>query len=102
VKPQAEAAHGKERRPPADTPTTGSSDVTRLHRLTPEQSAVLDCLQAAGDPLTVRQVQTRTTLMATAVRAALEALAGRDMVARLNTLVPSYTCRYPGIRMHAE
>jgi len=40
--------------------------------------------------------------MATAVRAALEALAGRDMVARLNTLVPSYTCRYPGIRMHAE
>jgi hypothetical protein len=73
-----------------------------LAQLTEEQRRILDCLQTAGSALTLRQIETKTAYSPTALEDALGGLLQQDLVARLNTLIPSYSCRYPGIRVYAE
>ena len=66
-------------------------------QLSEEQRRVLDSLHAAQSGLTSGMLQTRTGLSDAALQEALEGLIARYLVTRLNTLVPSYARRYPGI-----
>jgi hypothetical protein len=73
-----------------------------LVKLSDEQKMVLDCLQRAETGLTGKQIVARVACPAPAVEEALESLLARNLVARLNTLIPSYACKYPGVRVYAD
>jgi Fe2+ or Zn2+ uptake regulation protein len=73
-----------------------------LVQLTDEQKQVLDCLQDAGTGLTRRQIVARVSCPPSVVEDALESLVAANLVGRLNTLVPSYACKYPGVRVYTE
>jgi len=82
-----------------DGDTTSASS---LAKLTDEQKKVLDCLQQAGAGLTQKQIVARVSCPEPAVEHALDGLLAGNLVARLNTLVPSYACKYPGVRVYTE
>jgi hypothetical protein len=52
--------------------------------------------------LTAKQLVARVSCPAPAVEEALDALLGRNLVAKLNTLIPSYACKYPGVRIYED
>ena len=79
-----------------------STTVPPLVRLTDEQKLVLDCLQRADLALTQRQIALQVSCPAPIVEQALGGLVAVNLVARLNTLVPSYACKYPGVRIHSD
>jgi hypothetical protein len=62
---------------------------------------VLECLGQAGTGLTVGQLEARLPSLVN-VQAALDLLMERRLAARLNTIVPSYTCRRADAGVHAE
>jgi predicted transcriptional regulator len=70
--------------------------------LSDEQRRVLECLQKAGTGLTVKQLESRMKDAPSSLEDALARLVERQLVARLNTVIPSYACRQPGNRIHAE
>ena len=81
----------------------GESTATpSLVRLTDEQKLVFDCLKRAEVALTQRQIALQVSCPAPNVEQALTGLVAVNLVARLNTLVPSYACRYPGAHIHSE
>jgi hypothetical protein len=70
--------------------------------LSDDQRMVLDCLYKAGTGLTARQIEAKLSGSSANVQAALDGLLERDLIAKLNTVIPSFACRYPGIRLYAE
>ena len=78
------------------------ANASSLVQLTGEQKMVFDCLQEAGAGLTQRQIALRVSCPAPAVEQALAGLVTLNLVARLNTLFPSYACKYPGVRVYTE
>jgi hypothetical protein len=102
VKPHADARRQRDRQAETGSRHSDAVDPRPLAQLSKEQRQILDCLQTAGSPLTLRQLETRTACPAVALENALDGLLQRDLVARLNTLIPSYSYRYPGIRVYAE
>ena len=102
VKPQtgAQKQHGRRSDPsmnPADTvcPTLSVD-------LSDEQRRVLDCLQEAGTGLTAKQLESRLPSAPGALDGALAGLLERQLVVRLNTLIPSYACRQASSRVHVD
>jgi hypothetical protein len=89
---------------PAEEPVGGGQGevAPSLVKLSDEQKMVLDCLQRAETGLTGKQIVARVACPAPAVEEALESLLARNLVARLNTLIPSYACKYPGVRVYAD
>jgi hypothetical protein len=73
-----------------------------LVSLSEEQRRLLAVLQTQQDGMTVRQLQTRFSWANGGVQSLLEDLLERQLVARLNTIVPSYVYRYGGVDVHAE
>jgi hypothetical protein len=73
----------------------------RPAELSAAESELFECLRLAGSALTVRQLEARSESGA-AVEATLHLLIERGLVARLNTIVPSYTCRRADAGVHAE
>jgi hypothetical protein len=73
-----------------------------LVELSEDQKLVLDCLEKAGTGLTVKQLQSNVSFPAPALQSALDGLLERKLVVRLNTVIPSYGCRYPGVGVYAE
>jgi hypothetical protein len=67
-----------------------------------EEKLVLEYLGKAGAALTVRQLESGTTGFATSLEDILAGLVERKLVSRLNTLIPTYTCRNSGAKAHAE
>jgi len=67
--------------------------------LSEEQKRVLDCLQEVDTGLTLRQLEVRTSCGGPVLQDALDQLLAQRLVIRLNTLVPSYACRYPELRL---
>lgn len=102
MKPDAEGRQQRDRQPEVSIHHSDLADPKPLVELSEEQRRVLDCLQTAGTGLTLRQLETGTAGSAPVIQAALDGLIERDLVARLNTLIPSYAYRYPGIRVYAE
>ncbi len=80
----------------------GPASASSLVQLSDEQEMVFDCLQQAGTGLTQRQIMLRVSCPAPAVEQALAGLVTLNLVACLNTLVPSYACRYPGVRIYTD
>ena len=78
------------------------ANASALVQLSDEQKMVFDCLQEAGAGLTQRQIALRVSCPAPAVEQALGALVTLNLVARLNTLLPSYACKYPGVGVYTE
>ena len=94
----------RHREKPAEKVSGGgeAAVVSSLGELSDEEKKVLDCLLQAGTGLTPRQIVARVSCPEPAVESALDALLAQNLVARLNTLVPSYACRYPGVRVYTE
>jgi hypothetical protein len=90
--------------PPAHSPIPNSDLVAQgpSGQLSEEQAKVLGCLRAAGSGLTVRQLEARTACAAAELEEALGGLIRQDLVSRLNTVIPSFACRSPDIRVYAE
>jgi hypothetical protein len=61
--------------------------------LSEDELRVLECLKEAGEGLTVRQLEYRSACSGEALDRALAGLMQQKLVARLNTIVPSYTAR---------
>ncbi len=89
-------------RPAEELTGCGEAEDSPLVKLNDEQKMVLDCLQRAETGLTSRQIAARVSCPAPAVDEALQALLARNVVARLNTLVPSYASKYPGVRLSVD
>jgi hypothetical protein len=70
--------------------------------LSAEQKRVLDCLQSAESSLTLQELQAAVSCPPEQLRSAIDDLVARDLVCELNTIIPSYLCRYPGISLYAE
>jgi hypothetical protein len=52
--------------------------------------------------MTVRQLETAIGCGVEELTEALEGLLRASLVSRLNTVIPSYVNRYPGIRIYGE
>ena len=76
-----------------------------VHNVTPDLSAgeleVLELLRRVDGALTAGQLGARLPA-STPVQETLRLLLERGLVARLNTIVPSYTNRQAGAGVHAE
>jgi hypothetical protein len=70
--------------------------------LTIVQKRVLDCLGSAGRALTLRQLETAIQCPAAELNDAVDGLVQSSLVSRLNTVIPSYANRYPGVRVYGE
>jgi hypothetical protein len=66
------------------------------------QKRVLDCLGSAGKALTLRQLETAIDCPAEELNDAVDGLVRSSLVSRLNTVIPSYANRYPGVRVYGE
>jgi predicted transcriptional regulator len=70
--------------------------------LSDEQRQVLDCLQKAATGLTTRQLESRLCRNRDSLEGVLSELMERQLVSRLNTLIPSYAYRRAGSRADTE
>jgi DNA-binding GntR family transcriptional regulator len=66
------------------------------------QKRILDCLGSAGKELTLRQLETAVECPAEELNDAVHTLVQSGLVSRLNTVIPSYATRYPGVRVYGE
>lgn len=66
------------------------------------QKRVLDCLGSSGTALTLRQLGTAVACPAGELSEAIDGLVQRSLVSRLNTVIPSYANRYPGVQVYGE
>lgn len=78
---------------PPDSERTGLSE---------KQKFVLDRLQATPGGMTVKQLEACLSCPAEELQAVLDDLLKLNLVSRLNTIIPSYASKYPGIRVYAE
>lgn len=73
-----------------------------LVALSEEQRRLIAVLQTKRDGMTVRQIQTKLFCPEGEVQPLLETLLECQLVARLNTLVPSYVYRFGGVDLQAD
>ena len=76
-----------------------ASPVHPLTVLSPTEGLVLKALSERGRRLTVGQLAARTGCSRADVDAALSGLKAKGLIACLNTVVASYSCRFPGLDM---
>jgi DNA-binding MarR family transcriptional regulator len=67
--------------------------------LSPAESLILQAFKAGGSTFTLRQLKARTALSTGALDAGIRGLKDKGLVAELNTLIPSYSYRYPGVEV---
>jgi RIO-like serine/threonine protein kinase len=72
-------------------------EVNGLPVVTDQEAAVLDLMSRSGHCLTFGTIRSRTGLDTEELRCALESLRTDGLVVRLNTVVESYACRFPGL-----
>jgi hypothetical protein len=77
-------------------------DISAEQHLSEDQRRVLDCLQAVGEGLTLKQMQSHLSCSPDVLRSAVDALVERHLLCELNTVIPSYACRYPGIQLYNQ
>ena len=63
------------------------------------EASVLESMMKGTSGFTIRQLQTHTQLPTDQIEEAVQRLNERRLVARLNTVIPSYSCRYPGVEV---
>jgi hypothetical protein len=67
-----------------------------------EQRQLIRILQTQRDGMTVRQLESQFSGPAGEIDLVLESLIARQLVARLNTVIPSYVYRYGGVDLSSE
>lgn len=87
----------------SEQPTRRASDVDGVSSRAGQEGAapvvsgdeerVFECLRSAGTGLTLRQVEARTREWVTDPKVSLASLVECGLVARLNTLIPTYMVR---------
>ena len=83
-------------------PQSGHPQAEAFVLLTDDQRSLIVALQLQRDGMTVRQLQARLSLSSGEVTSLLETALERRLVARLNTVVPSYVYRYNGVDLDAD
>lgn len=83
-------------------PGSGTAQGEALVALSEEQRRLLAVLQTKRDGMTMRQLQTKLSCPDGVVQPLLETLLECQLVARLNTVVPSYVYRYGGVDLQAD
>lgn len=83
-------------------PETDLPPAEAVVALSEEERQVIDALQTQRHGMTVRQLEARLSQPRGRVQLLLESLLERELVARLNTLVPSYMYRYGGVDLNDE
>ncbi len=102
MKPEAGARRNRDGRSDIRVSTgVGPQPVETRLRLNEEQRQVLECLEKAGSGLTISQIESKMTGIQN-VDDTLAVLLERQLVSRLNTLVPSYIYRHPDSKVDAE
>jgi hypothetical protein len=71
-------------------------------QLSSVQKEILDCLGRSQEALTLRQLEGAVSCSAADLCEALDGLTKSSLVSRLNTVIPSYSNRYPGVRVYGE
>ena len=64
-----------------------------------DEVSVLQGLKMNGSAFTFHQLRATTRLSAEQLETALTGLREKGLVAQLNTLIPSYSYRYPGVEV---
>ena len=68
-----------------------------VEALDPVEASILESMMSSTSGFTIRQLQTFTHLPIDEIEEAVQRLNDKRLVARLNTLIPSYSSRYPGV-----
>jgi hypothetical protein len=102
VKPQTGPQQHRDRESDVQSGQGVARQTAPSVELSAEARAVLGCLRETGTVLTLKQLGTMVSLEAPAMEDALGALVSRRLVNRLNTIIPSYSIRSPGSRLHVE
>ncbi len=76
-----------------------SPDGAVLGRLTDDEALVLDALASHPTGATLGKLRTSCPLSEESLVSCLEVLRRKGLVSRLNTVVESYSCRFPGVRV---
>ncbi len=83
-------------------PSIGRPEAPALLSLSDEQRQLIDLLQTRRHGMTMGQIEAKLAQSRGGVQALLDSLLERQLVARLNTVVPSYVYRYGGVDLHVE
>ncbi|MGI5939349.1 MAG: hypothetical protein ACOX8V_01450 [Thermoleophilia bacterium] len=98
-----ESQRGSESRTRITNGVSGSGGVPAVGEgLSEEQKGLIDCLQAAHRSLTLRELREVAPCAPERLRSVIDDLVARGLICELNTIIPSYVCRYPGISLYAE
>lgn len=81
------------------SPSVSIASSTPGETLTSAEARVLESLQTSGSALTTRQLEAQTGMSGEQLDAAVQGLREKRLVAKLNTVIPSYSFRYPGIEV---
>ena len=92
---------------PVDSPVEPPIVIARSHSTeyvstsarSEREARVLSALSDAGHCLSLGQLRARTGILREDLKPILEGLRAKGLAARLNTVVESYACRFPGIRV---
>jgi hypothetical protein len=83
-------------------PISDAREQETLVALSDDERRLIAVLQTHAQGLTVRQLEARLKWSQGGVQLALDILQERQLVARLNTVIPSYIYRYEGLDLNAE
>ena len=100
MKQQVRSSNPQEARSNEDACQT--AQVPAELELTVVQKQILDCLGHSEKALTLRQLEGALSCSAADLNEALDGLTESSLVSRLNTIIPSYSNRYPGVRVYGE
>lgn len=81
------------------SPSAAIASSTPVETLTSAEARVLESLQTSGSALTRRQLEAQTGMSGEQLDTAVQGLREKRLVAKLNTVIPSYSFRYPGIEV---
>jgi hypothetical protein len=102
VRPEPDLWHNPQT-PKRETPRPGpEGDTQALVALNEEQWRLISALQAREHGMTMRQLEARLPWSRGDIQQLLESLLERQLIARLNTIIPSYVYRYGGVELDAE
>jgi hypothetical protein len=83
-------------------PGLGTAHSEPLVSLSEAQRRLIAVLQDHRDGMTMRQLQARLSWDRGGLQELLDSLLERQLVGRLNTVIPSYVYRYGGVSLDAD
>ena len=76
-----------------------STDEVTLGQLSEDEQVVLDIVAGCPTGATLGKLRVRCALPEERLIGCLDGLRRKGLVVRLNTVVESYSCRFPGVRV---